>query len=60
MKKLIKSNSHEHGPDRPPTPTHSGVAELHLSNSSIGADGSGASGATSAGDAVSPQRNSSE
>nr|XP_040042400.1 girdin isoform X5 [Gasterosteus aculeatus aculeatus] len=48
MKKLIKSNSHEHGPDRPPTPTHSGVAELHLSNSSIGADGSGASGATSA------------
>nr|XP_040042403.1 girdin isoform X7 [Gasterosteus aculeatus aculeatus] len=58
MKKLIKSNSHEHGPDRPPTPTHSGVAELHLSNSSIGADGSGASGATSAGDAVSPQRNS--
>ncbi|XP_077936478.1 uncharacterized protein LOC144383300 isoform X3 [Gasterosteus aculeatus] len=41
MKKLIKWNSHEHGPDRPPTPTHSGVAELHLSNSSIGADASG-------------------
>ncbi|XP_068591153.1 girdin-like, partial [Cebidichthys violaceus] len=62
LKKLIKSSSREHGPDRPPTPTHSGVAEQHLSrhddNSFIGSDGSGGSASTSAGDAVSPQRNS--
>lgn len=64
LKKLIKSNSREHGPDRPPTPTHSGVAEPHLSchdNSSfISSDGSGGSASTSAGDAISPRRNSSE
>lgn len=61
LKKLIKSSSREHGPDRPPTPTHSGVTEPQLScqdNSSfISSDGSGSS-ATSAGDAISPQRNS--
>ncbi|XP_038570142.1 girdin-like isoform X1 [Micropterus salmoides] len=60
LKKLIKSSSREHGPDRPPTPTHSGVTEPQLScqdNSSfISSDGSGSS-ATSAGDAISPQRN---
>ncbi|KAM6941491.1 girdin-like [Lycodopsis pacificus] len=44
LKKLIKSNSREHGPDCPPTPTHS--------------DGSGGSASPSAGDAISPQRNS--
>ncbi|XP_037328735.2 girdin-like isoform X2 [Pungitius pungitius] len=64
LKKLIKSNSREHGPDRPPTPTHSGAAEPHLSchdnNSFISADGSGGSAPTSAGDAVSPQRNSNK
>ncbi|XP_031720295.1 girdin [Anarrhichthys ocellatus] len=62
LKKLIKSNSREHGPDCPPTPTHSGVAEQHLSchenNSFISSDGSGGSASTSAGDAISPQRNS--
>ncbi|KAK9539723.1 hypothetical protein VZT92_002225 [Zoarces viviparus] len=61
LKKLIKSNSREHGPDCPPTPTHSGVAEQHLpchENSFISSDGSGGSASTSAGDAVSPQRNS--
>ncbi|XP_070771586.1 girdin [Enoplosus armatus] len=62
LKKLIKSSSREHGPDRPPTPTHSGVAEPHLSchdnNSFISSDGSGGSASTSAGDAISPQRNS--
>eukprot|EP00064_Thunnus_orientalis_P006395 superscaffoldBa00000662_g6412 len=59
LKKLIKSSSREHGPERPPTPTHSGVTEPHISchdNSSfISSDGSGG---TSAGDAISPQRNS--
>ncbi|XP_044046746.1 girdin isoform X2 [Siniperca chuatsi] len=62
LKKLIKSSSREHGPDRPPTPTHSGVTEPHLSchdNSSfISSDGSGGSAFTSIGDAISPQRNS--
>ncbi|XP_018520333.2 LOW QUALITY PROTEIN: girdin-like [Lates calcarifer] len=58
LKKLIKSSSREHGPDRPPTPTHSGVTESHLvchdNGSFISSDGSGAS--NSAGDAISPQR----
>uniref|UniRef100_A0A4W6C294 Coiled-coil domain containing 88Aa n=1 Tax=Lates calcarifer TaxID=8187 RepID=A0A4W6C294_LATCA len=60
LKKLIKSSSREHGPDRPPTPTHSGVTESHLvchdNGSFISSDGSGAS--NSAGDAISPQRRS--
>lgn len=64
LKKLMKSNSREHGPERPPTPTHTGVAEPQLSchdNSSFNSsDGSGGSASTSACDAVSPQRNSSE
>uniref|UniRef100_A0A3Q3LL32 Coiled-coil domain containing 88Aa n=1 Tax=Mastacembelus armatus TaxID=205130 RepID=A0A3Q3LL32_9TELE len=64
LKKLIKSSSREYGPERPPTPTHSGVTEPHLSchdNSSfVSSDGSGGSASTSACDALSPQRNSSE
>ncbi|CAI5679349.1 unnamed protein product [Oreochromis niloticus] len=62
LKKLMKSNSREHGPERPPTPTHSGVPEPQLSchdNSSfISSDGSGGSASTSACDVISPQRNS--
>ncbi|XP_023128975.2 girdin-like isoform X4 [Amphiprion ocellaris] len=62
LKKLMKSSSREHGPEWPPTPTHSGLAESHLSsqdNSSfISSDGSGGSASTSAGDAISPHRNS--
>ncbi|XP_040892146.1 girdin-like [Toxotes jaculatrix] len=62
LKKLMKSSSREHGPERPPTPTHSSITEPHLScqdNSSfISSDGSGGSASTSAGDAISPQRNS--
>ncbi|XP_019115752.2 girdin isoform X4 [Larimichthys crocea] len=62
LKKLIKSGSREHGPDRPPTPTHSGVAESHHfchdNNSFISSNGSG--GLASAGDAISPQRNSNK
>nr|XP_004539002.1 girdin isoform X2 [Maylandia zebra] len=62
LKKLMKSNSREHGPERPPTPTHSGVPEPQLSchdNSSfISSNGSGGSASTSACDAISPQRNS--
>ncbi|KAM7393782.1 hypothetical protein PAMP_020631 [Pampus punctatissimus] len=62
LKKLIKSSSREHGPERPPTPTHSGVTEPHHSchdnTSFISSDGSGGSASTSAGDAISPQRNS--
>ncbi|XP_034384475.1 girdin-like [Cyclopterus lumpus] len=62
LKKLIRSNSREHGPDRPPTPTHTAVAEPHLScpdnNSFISSDGSGGSASNLAGDAISPQRNS--
>ncbi|XP_008281086.1 girdin-like [Stegastes partitus] len=62
LKKLMKSSSREHGRERPPTPTHSGLAEAHLSshdNSSfISSDGSGGSASTSAGDAISPRRNS--
>uniref|UniRef100_A0A8C4NYJ0 Coiled-coil domain containing 88Aa n=1 Tax=Dicentrarchus labrax TaxID=13489 RepID=A0A8C4NYJ0_DICLA len=64
LKKLIKSSSREHGPDRPPTPTHSGAAEpplfCHDNSSFISSDGSGGSASTSAGDAFSPRRNSSE
>nr|XP_033481077.1 girdin-like isoform X2 [Epinephelus lanceolatus] len=60
LKKLIKSNSREHGLNRPPTPTHSGVTEPHLpchdNSSFISSDGSG--GSASAGDAISPRRNS--
>ncbi|KAM9363607.1 girdin-like [Symphorus nematophorus] len=60
LKKLIKSSSREHGPDRPPTPTHSGIAEPHVfchdNSSFISSDGSG--GSASAGDVISPQRNS--
>ncbi|XP_034717149.1 girdin-like isoform X2 [Etheostoma cragini] len=60
LKKLIKSNSREHGPDCPPTPTNSGFTEPHLTcqdNSSfVSSDGSG--GSASAGDAISPQRKS--
>ncbi|XP_039655616.1 girdin-like isoform X1 [Perca fluviatilis] len=60
LKKLIKSNSREHGPDCPPTPTISGFTEPHLTcqdNSSfVSSDGSG--GSALAGDAISPQRNS--
>ncbi|XP_005735840.1 girdin-like isoform X3 [Pundamilia nyererei] len=62
LKKLMKSNSREHGPERPPTPTHSGVPEPQLSchdNSSfISSNGSGGSASTSACDVISPQRNS--
>ncbi|XP_051241072.1 girdin isoform X2 [Dicentrarchus labrax] len=62
LKKLIKSSSREHGPDRPPTPTHSGAAEpplfCHDNSSFISSDGSGGSASTSAGDAFSPRRNS--
>ncbi|XP_031145144.1 girdin-like isoform X5 [Sander lucioperca] len=47
LKKLIKSNSREHGPDCPPTPTSSGFTEPHLTcqdNSSfVSSDGSGGS-----------------
>nr|XP_004539004.1 girdin isoform X4 [Maylandia zebra] len=64
LKKLMKSNSREHGPERPPTPTHSGVPEPQLSchdNSSfISSNGSGGSASTSACDAISPQRNSNK
>ncbi|XP_031145142.1 girdin-like isoform X4 [Sander lucioperca] len=62
LKKLIKSNSREHGPDCPPTPTSSGFTEPHLTcqdNSSfVSSDGSG--GSALAGDAISPQRNSNK
>ncbi|XP_029001692.1 girdin isoform X5 [Betta splendens] len=58
LKKLMKSSSREHGPERPPTPTHPGVAEPPLSggdsSSFVSFDGSGGS----AGDAPSPQHNS--
>uniref|UniRef100_A0A671UFZ7 Girdin-like n=1 Tax=Sparus aurata TaxID=8175 RepID=A0A671UFZ7_SPAAU len=65
LKRLIKSSSREQGPERPPTPTHSGTAESHHlchdSSSFISSDGSGGSASTSAGEAmISPQRNSSE
>ncbi|XP_058496123.1 girdin-like isoform X2 [Solea solea] len=54
LKKLIKSNSREQVTGRPPTPTHSGVTEPHVSchdnGSLLSSDGSG--------DAASPRRNS--
>ncbi|CAN9509953.1 unnamed protein product [Ophioblennius macclurei] len=57
LKKLIKSNSREHGPERPPTPTHDGGGSF------VGSDGSGGSpssaAAAVAGDvSVSPRRHS--
>ncbi|XP_030279830.1 girdin-like isoform X4 [Sparus aurata] len=65
LKRLIKSSSREQGPERPPTPTHSGTAESHHlchdSSSFISSDGSGGSASTSAGEAmISPQRNSNK
>lgn len=67
LKKLMKSSSREHGTDRPPTPTHPGVAEPHLFYhdkssfiSSTGSVGLPQQASTTAGDAVSPQRISSE
>ncbi|XP_005925056.1 girdin isoform X7 [Haplochromis burtoni] len=64
LKKLMKSNSREHGPERPPTPTHSRIPEPQLSchdNSSfISSNGSGGSASTSACDVISPQRNSNK
>ncbi|XP_034095195.1 girdin isoform X4 [Gymnodraco acuticeps] len=64
LKKLIKSNSREHGPDCPPTPTHLGGMEPHLvphdNGSFISSDGSGGSACTSAGDVISPQRHSNK
>uniref|UniRef100_A0A8D3BJL2 Coiled-coil domain containing 88Aa n=1 Tax=Scophthalmus maximus TaxID=52904 RepID=A0A8D3BJL2_SCOMX len=58
LKKLMKSSSREHGPERPPTPTHPGVTEPHLpghdSSSFLSSEGSGGSAFTS------PQRNNSE
>ncbi|XP_035002821.2 girdin isoform X2 [Hippoglossus stenolepis] len=56
LKKLMKSNSREHGLEQPSMPTHSGVAE-HDSSSFLSSDGSGGSACNSAGDAMSPQRN---
>ncbi|XP_035493862.2 girdin-like isoform X3 [Scophthalmus maximus] len=57
LKKLMKSSSREHGPERPPTPTHPGVTEPHLpghdSSSFLSSEGSGGSAFTS------PQRNNS-
>ncbi|XP_056228143.1 girdin-like isoform X3 [Seriola aureovittata] len=64
LKKLMKSSSREHGPERPSTPKHSGVTEPHLSShdngSFLSSDGSGGSASTSAGDAISPQRNNNK
>ncbi|XP_047435561.1 girdin-like isoform X4 [Mugil cephalus] len=64
LKKLMKSNSRDHGLDRPPTPTHSGVPVSRLSshdNSSfISSDGYGGSTSTAAGDVVSPRRSSNK
>ncbi|XP_022611501.1 girdin-like [Seriola dumerili] len=61
LKKLMKSSSREHGPERSSTPKHSGVTDPHLSShdngSFLSSDGSGGSASTSAGDAISPQRN---
>ncbi|XP_019939311.2 girdin-like isoform X1 [Paralichthys olivaceus] len=61
LKKLMKSNSREHCLEQPPMPTHSGVVEPHLSchdgSSFLSSDGSGGSACTSAGEAISPQRN---
>uniref|UniRef100_A0A665TH45 Coiled-coil domain containing 88Aa n=1 Tax=Echeneis naucrates TaxID=173247 RepID=A0A665TH45_ECHNA len=63
LKKLMKSSSREHGSERPPTPTHSGVTDPHPSphhNGSLISSGGSGGQTTSAGEAVSPQRNSSE
>ncbi|XP_035493864.2 girdin-like isoform X4 [Scophthalmus maximus] len=58
LKKLMKSSSREHGPERPPTPTHPGVTEPHLpghdSSSFLSSEGSGGSAFTS------PQRNNNK
>ncbi|XP_034450341.1 girdin-like isoform X4 [Hippoglossus hippoglossus] len=59
LKKLMKSNSREHGLEQPSMPTHSGVAE-HDSSSFLSSDGSGGSACNSAGDAMSPQRNNNK
>ncbi|XP_033950996.1 girdin isoform X3 [Pseudochaenichthys georgianus] len=64
LKKLIKSNNREQGPDCPPTPTDLGGMETHLvshdNGSFISSDGSGGSACTSAGDVISPQRHSNK
>ncbi|XP_029365594.1 girdin [Echeneis naucrates] len=63
LKKLMKSSSREHGSERPPTPTHSGVTDPHPSphhNGSLISSGGSGGQTTSAGEAVSPQRNSKE
>ncbi|KAG7486968.1 hypothetical protein JOB18_043364 [Solea senegalensis] len=64
LKKLIKSNSREQVTGRPPTPTHSGVTEPHVSchdnGSLLSSDGSGGSAFTSPGDAASPRRNNKD
>ncbi|KAF0037768.1 hypothetical protein F2P81_010642 [Scophthalmus maximus] len=58
LKKLMKSSIREHGPERPPTPTHPGVTEPHLpghdSSSFLSSEGSGGSAFTS------PQRNNNK
>nr|XP_061791873.1 girdin-like [Nerophis lumbriciformis] len=61
LKKLIKSNSREHGLEHPLTPTHS-EAQLSCNDSSsfVGSDGSGGSTAASAGDTISPQSNTTQ
>uniref|UniRef100_A0A3B4VEZ6 Girdin-like n=1 Tax=Seriola dumerili TaxID=41447 RepID=A0A3B4VEZ6_SERDU len=52
LKKLMKSSSREHGPERSSTPKHSGVTDPHLSShdngSFLSSDGSGGSASTSA------------
>ncbi|XP_061844259.1 girdin-like isoform X3 [Nerophis lumbriciformis] len=63
-KKLIKSNSREHGLDQPLKPTLSEPTEAQLSRhdsgSILSSDGSGGSVSTSAGDTISPQRNNNK
>ncbi|XP_041641582.1 girdin-like [Cheilinus undulatus] len=60
LKKLIKSNSRDHGLYL--QPTHTSGAETHLpcndNSSFISSDGSGGSASTAAGDAISPRHNS--
>ncbi|KAM3624215.1 uncharacterized protein V6R79_020705 [Siganus canaliculatus] len=62
LKKLIKSNSREHGPERPTTPTHSGIAEPQFfcqdNRSFITSDGCEGLASTPAGEPMSPQSNS--
>ncbi|XP_061736964.1 girdin-like isoform X7 [Nerophis ophidion] len=58
-KKLIKSNSREHGLDQPLKPTEAQLSR-HDSGSIISSDGSGGSVSTSAGDTISPQRNNNK